>query len=105
MRQLSGKSARGMAVVAMGVAGMAGVFALWSASSASTAEMTPAQTVAYRFPMNWGAAAAKETPASRRAAPVADDERAALANLMFSPAPAYGLASGADAALSGYALA
>jgi hypothetical protein len=109
MPQLSGKTTRGVAVAVLSVAGMAGVFALWSASSASTAEMTPAQTVAYRFPMNWGSAAApKATPAPRQAAPVVDDERTALANLMFSPAPAYGLASApADTAGSteGYGLA
>jgi hypothetical protein len=105
MRQLSGRTARGFAIAVLSAAGLGGVFALWSASSASTAEMTPAQTVAYRFPMNWGSAAPKGTPAPRQAAPVADAERTALAGLMFSPAPAYGLATADASASSGYALA
>jgi hypothetical protein len=99
---------------------MAGLFALWSASAANTAEMTPAQTVSYRFPMNWSSVspAGSVTPkgaqstAQKLAPAVGEEEKQALAGLMFSAKPAYGLASAPAAALapasgavSGYELA
>jgi hypothetical protein len=105
MRHLSGSTTtRGFAVAILSVGGVAGLFALWSVSSAETAEMSPAQTVAYRFPMNWGSVgtAASVTPkgglpAAQKLAPaVGEEEKQALAGLMFSATPAYGLASAAS---------
>lgn len=52
--------------------------------------MTPAQTVAYRFPVNWGLLA------NRSPGPGGQVTNAAarpFANLMFDPTPTYGLAS------------
>jgi hypothetical protein len=122
---LSGTTTRGFAAAILSVGGVAGLFALWSASSAETAELSPAQTVAYRFPMNWSSvnAAASVTPkgaqqgaqstAQKLAPAVGEEEKQALAGLMFSAKPAYGLASAssvpapvpASGSVSGYDLA
>jgi hypothetical protein len=116
MRQLSGTTTtRGFAVAVLSVGGIAGFFAFGGAPSAQTAELTPAQTVDYRFPTNWNSAtasaparpaAANNAPAARSAAatrPAApapapevargESERYALASLMFTPTTTYGLAS------------
>src|SRR5215470_10200297 len=124
MRQLSGSTTtRGFAAAILSVGGVAALFALWSATSAETAELNPAQTVAYRFPVNWSSVgpAGSVTPkgaqqgAQKLAPAVGEEEKQALAGLMFSAKPAYGLASAASApaaalapasaAVSGYELA
>jgi hypothetical protein len=51
--------------------------------------MTPAQTVAYRFPVNWGSLG-NRSPAT---AQLTNGGQRAFANLMFDPTPTYGLAS------------
>jgi hypothetical protein len=86
MPQRSGNNARGVVIA---ILGFGGLLAFWSAPPANSAEMTPAQTVAYRFPANWSPSG-RGSPAP--AQPTGGGPRA-LANLMFDPTPAYGLAS------------
>src|ERR1700704_5347969 len=112
MRELGGTTVtRGVVVAMLSVGVAAGSFALSSMQRtlAQIAELTPAQTVAYRFPSNWhttppaqtrlatAATAAAAAPASTNrpannppAARAAD--RAAVASL-FNPQPTFGLAS------------
>lgn len=52
--------------------------------------MSPAQTVAYRFPVNWGSLANRSPAAVGQ---VTTGAPRAFANLMFDPTPTYGLAS------------
>lgn len=102
----------------LGMGGLAGFFAFGDVLLAQPAQLSPAQTVAFRFPTNWNSAPAAPTTTTRPAAtkaPVApkspaavaaatpataaptaaarENERYALASLMFSPAPTYELAS------------
>jgi len=102
MRELGGTTVtRSVFVAALSVGVAAGSFALSSMqrTSAQIAELTPAQTVAYRFPSNWHTVAqarpvTASLPASRPANPPAarDNERTVVASL-FSPMPTFGLAS------------
>src|SRR5689334_14528994 len=101
MRQLSGVTAtRGFAVAILSVGGVAGFLAIgsmapWGDASAQTAQavqLTPSQTINYRFPANWHTATAASTPAAAPARPGAapataateapPGERQALASLM-----------------------
>jgi hypothetical protein len=116
MRQLSGgTTTRGFAVAILSVGGVAGFLAFggtasWSDASAQTVQLTPSQTVNYRFPPNWhtAASAPSSSPASSAASAPArpgaasatasreapqGGERQALASLMFNPTSNYGLAS------------
>jgi hypothetical protein len=97
-------------VVVLSVAGVAGMFTGWSVG-AQTSELTPAQVVNFRFPSNWGVAAASPRPAAivspRSADGSADRSRAVenqppppapkgdrqIASVIFDPTPTYQLAS------------
>src|SRR5882757_9748441 len=100
MRELGGTTVtRGVVVAMLSVGVAAGSFALSSMQRtlAQIAELTPAQTVAYRFPANWhttsAAPARPATPNRPANAPAArDNERTAVASL-FGPEPTFGLAS------------
>ena len=109
MRELGGTTVtRGVVVAMLSVGVAAGSFALSSMQRtlAQIAELTPAQTVAYRFPSNWhttppaqtrlataatAAPASTNRPANNPPAPRPAD-RAAVASL-FNPQPTFGLAS------------
>ena len=106
MRELGGTTVtRGMCVAMLSVGVAAGSFALSSMQRtlAQIAQLTAAQTVAYRFPSNWYTAPAAQTrPANANPAsavrpannpPAArEGERTAVAGL-FNPQPSFGLAS------------
>src|ERR1700704_4156721 len=96
MRELGGTTVtRGIVVAILSVGVAAGSFALSSMQRtlAQIAELTPAQTVAYRFPSNWHTTPAAPTrvanananpaPSNRPAKPPAarDHERTAVASL------------------------
>jgi len=66
-----------------------GLALIWCVPPANSAEMSPAQTVAYRFPANWGSSGQRLPTAT---GPAAGAPRA-VASLMFDPSPTYGLAS------------
>src|SRR5262245_7120615 len=111
MRELGGTTVtRGVVVAMLSVGVAAGSFALsgMQHSLAQIADLTPAQTVAYRFPSNWHAITAApsrptsgSTPSTIRhaAPPVRDTERTAVASL-FNPEPAYSLASASSRAVT-----
>src|SRR6516162_8976266 len=89
MLQWSGNTARRVTTAILCV-GATGLCALGSSPPARSGEMTPAQTVAYRFPVNWGSLANRPSATGMQAASAAP--RAAT-NLMFDPTPTYELAS------------
>ena len=64
MPQWSENTAQGVAIAFFGLGGI-GLYALSSVPAANTAEMTPAQTVAYRFPANWGSMLPRAPAAAR----------------------------------------
>jgi len=97
MPQWSGNTAHGAAIALLGLGGI-GLCALSSVPAAKTAEMTPAQTVAYRFPANWGSMLPRAPAAARPGALAREGgEQYALAGFMFDPTPTYGLASASSA--------
>jgi hypothetical protein len=102
MRELGGTTVtRGVVVAMLSVGVAAGSFALSSMQRtlAQIAELTPAQTVAYRFPSNWHTTPPAQTRLAT-AAPASTNRptnnppaaRAAVASL-FNPQPTFGLAS------------
>jgi len=82
---------RGLAyVVSLGLGGVTGLATCWSVNPASTAELSPAQIVALRFPQAWSAPSA---PARAQAIAARETDRGQPGNVLFSPHPTYALAS------------
>jgi hypothetical protein len=89
MQDWPGNTARGIAIAVLSLGGLC---AFWTTPSASSAELTPAQIVAYRFPVNWSSPP-NRAPVTARQLPSAERGHGVLGNLMFDPSPTYGLAS------------
>ena len=89
MPQWPGNTAHGIVAAAILSLGGIGLCLLGGMPSAKSAELTPAQTVAYRFPANWGSLGQRLPTAAGQAA----GAPRAVASLMFDPTPTYGLAS------------
>ena len=92
MPRWPGNTAHGIATTILSMGGI-GLYLVWCAPPAKSAELSPAQTVAYRFPANWG------SPRQRSPATSGGGQRA-VASLMFDPTPTYGLASASSTPVS-----
>src|SRR5439155_22527493 len=80
---------RARGFVVFGVGGIVAMAAGWGANPAQSAELSPAQIVAMRFPAGWNAAPAKPAPAAVRQASVQVAQAPVQVASIFSPYPTY----------------
>jgi hypothetical protein len=86
----AGVRQRAQAFVAVfGVGGIIAIAAGWGANPAQSAELSPAQIVAMRFPAGWATAPAKTAPGAVRQTPAQQAPVQVASASIFSPYPTY----------------